>query len=152
QVPDSDEASARIARELFEVAPRLGRLHAEVVMNFRARTARPGLAHLPEIVLLIQPEDAALGYAGDLLPELFRLVILAENRDVELVLGQPVVLGDEVPGELDGLGLEVIAEGQIAQHLEKRMVPACVPYVLQVVVLAASTHAFLRARGPRIGA
>src|ERR1019366_8824380 len=141
QVPDFDEASARIARKLFVLVSRLGRLRTHVVMNFRTRAARPGLAHLPEIVLLIQPEDAALGYAGHLLPQFFGLVVLAEHRDVELVLGQRVVLGDQVPGELDGLGLEVIAEGEIAQHLEKRVVTACVPHVLNLLRYSAIEHA-----------
>ena len=71
-------------------------------MDLGAGTARAGLAHLPEVVLLVEAEDAVLRNAGDLLPQLLGLVVLAENGDVQLVLGQAVFLGDEVPGELDG--------------------------------------------------
>jgi hypothetical protein len=38
------------------------------------------------------------------------VVALAEYGDVEAIGGHAVVVGDEVPGELDGFGLEVIAE------------------------------------------
>ena len=78
------------------------------------------------------------------------LVVLAENGDVEPVFGQAVVLGDQVPGELDGFGFEVIAEGEIAQHFEEGVMAAGVADVFQVVVLAAGAHAFLRGGGARV--
>ena len=56
----------------------------------------------------------------------------------------------QIPGEFDGLGLEVIAEGEIAQHLEKRMVAAGVADVFQIVVFAAGADAFLRSGGARV--
>ena len=92
----------------------------------------------------------SLGHARDLLPELLGLVVLAENGDVEAVFGQAVVLGDQVPGELDGIGLEVIAEREIAQHFEEGVVAAGVADVFQIVVLAARAHAFLRGGGARV--
>ncbi len=91
-----------------------------------------------------------LGTPATFCQSCFGVVVLAEDGDVELVLGQAVVLGDQVPGELDGLGLEVIAEGKIAQHLEEGVVAARVADVFQVVVLAARAHAFLRAGGARV--
>ena len=136
--------------ELLVLAARLGGFGAEIVVDLRARAARAGLAHLPEIVLLVEAEDAALGHAGDFLPELFGLVVLAEDGDVELVLGQAVVLGDQVPGELDGFGFEVIAEGEVAQHLEEGVMAAGVADVFQVVMLAAGADAFLRGGGARV--
>ena len=150
QVPDLDEAAAAHRSGNCSCSrPGSAASDAEVVVDLRARTARTGLAHLPEVVLLVEAEDAALGHAGHLLPELFGLVVLAEDGDVELVLGQAVVLGDQVPGELDGFGFEVVAEGEIAQHLEERVMAARVADVLQVVVLAAGAHALLRAGGAR---
>jgi hypothetical protein len=44
--------------------------------------------------------------------------------------------------------LEIIAEGKIAQHLEKGMVPGGVADVFQVVVLAPGPDAFLGGGGP----
>ncbi len=61
-------------------------------------------------------------------------------------------LGDEVPGELDGAILEVVAEREIAEHLEEGVVPRGVADIVEVVVLAAGAHAFLRRGGARIGA
>ena len=135
----------RIVGKLLVLAARLGGFRTQIVVDFRARPAGAGVAHLPEIVLLVEAEDAALGHAGHLLPELLGVVVLAEDGDVELVFGQAVVLGDQVPGELDGFGLEIIAEGEIAQHLEEGVMAAGVADVFQVVMLAAGAHAFLRA-------
>ena len=150
QVPDFDEAPAGIVGKLLVLAARLGGFGSEIVMDLRARAARAGLAHLPEVVLLIEAEDAVLGNAGHLLPQLLGIVVLAENGDVELVFGQAVLLGDQVPGELDGFGFEVVAEGEIAQHLEERVVAARVADVFQIVVLAAGAHALLRGGGARV--
>ena len=44
------------------------------------------------------------GHAGDLLPQLFGFVVFAEDGDVQLVLRQAVILGQQLPGEVDGLG------------------------------------------------
>ena len=46
--------------------------------------------------------------------------------------------------------LEVVAEGEVAEHLEERMVPARVADVLEIVVLAAGANAFLRRRRARV--
>ena len=119
-------------------------------MDFRTRPARAGLAHLPEIVLFVEAEDAVFGHARHSLPKLFGFVVLAEDGDVEAVFGKAVVLGDQVPGEADGVGLEVIAEREIAQHLEERVMAAGVADVFEIVVLAARAHAFLRGGGARV--
>ena len=61
--------------------------------------------------------------------------------------GEPLGRSDELPGVGDGVFLEVIAEGKIAQHLEKRVVALGEADVFQVVVLAAGANAFLRRGG-----
>ena len=48
--------------------------------------------------------------------------------------------------------LEVIAEAEVAQHFKKGVVTCGVTDVFQVVVLAAGTHAALRAGGAGIAA
>ena len=70
----------------------------------------------------------------------------AKTVAVSLFLRQAETLGDEVPGELDGDVLEVVAEREVAEHLEEGVVAGGIADVLQVVVLAAGAHAFLRRR------
>jgi len=53
-------------------------------------------------------------------------------------------MGKELPGKLDCLALEVVAEAEVAQHLEESVMACGVADVLQVVVLAAGTYAALR--------
>ena len=59
------------------------------------------------------------------------------------------VLGQQLPGEQDRALLEIVAEGEIAEHLEEGVVARGVADIVEVVVLAAGAHAFLRraARG-----
>src|SRR5260370_20761628 len=56
----------------------------------------------------------------------------------------------QVRGVGDGILLEIIAEGKIAEHLEERVVAFGETDVFEVVVLAARAHAFLRTRRPRV--
>ena len=70
----------------------------------------------------------------------------------QAVLVDAVAAGDEVPRELDRCFLEIIPEGEIAEHLEERVVARGVADILEVVVLAAGTDAFLRRCGATIGA
>eukprot|EP00959_Pyramimonas_sp_CCMP1952_P049085 1025194-Pyramimonas_sp.AAC.1 len=50
------------------------------------------------------------------------------------------------PGHRDGLALEVVPEGPIAQHLEEGVVIGVLAHVVQVVVLAAGADALLCVR------
>ncbi len=146
QIPDLDEAAARIRGELLVLAALLRSFEAQVVMDLRTRTARTGLAHLPEIVFLVQPENALLRNARHFLPELLGFVVFAEDRDVQPVLrhAEPLRTGHQLPGKRDGILLEVIAEREIAEHLEERVVAARVADIFKIVVLAAGAHALLR--------
>ncbi len=65
------------------------------------------------------------------------------NRHQQLVLGQTVNAGDQLPGMVDGLFLEIVTKGKIAQHFEKRVVAGGVANIFKVIVLAAGTNAFL---------
>src|ERR1039457_2969001 len=48
------------------------------------------------------------------------------------------------------LAFEIIAETEIAEHLEKRVVPRGVAHIFEIVVLAAGAQAALRSRGTRV--
>ena len=130
-----------------EVAVRAVRRPA-VDQDLRARPARPGHAHRPVVLLLAQPDDPVVGQPGDLPPEVDRLGVLVVDAGVELVLGQPepaVVdrAGHQLPRELDGAFLEVVAEREVAAHLEEGAVAGGLADVLDV----RGAHALLHAHG-----
>ena len=66
------------------------------------------------------------------------------------------MLGHELPGERDRLGLEVVAEREVAEHLEERGVTGGRADVVEVGVLATGAHHLLRGddaqRRRRLGA
>ena len=121
-----------------------------IVEDFRAGSARPGIPHLPKIVRGRDTNDLAVGNAGDLLPKIERFIVVMINRDQEPFGIKPELFGHEVPGELDRIGFEVVAERKIAQHLEKRVVARGISNVVEIVVLAARPHALLRRYRARI--
>ena len=154
QVPDLDPAIAVAGRALALAPRRLDRavnLGALQVMDLAAGAAGAGLAHGPEVVLVAQADDAIVADAGDLLPEHARLVVGLVNGVDQPVGLDGVGLGQELVGEGDGVGLEVVAEREVPQHLEERLVARGAADVLQVVVLAPGAHALLRAGGAREG-
>jgi hypothetical protein len=59
----------------------------------------------------------------------------------------PEFLGDQVPGSSIATFLEIVAEGEIAEHLEEGVVARGVADIVEIVVLAAGAHAFLRGDG-----
>jgi hypothetical protein len=149
-VPDFDETVAVFVRRSRGAAPVL---FAVVVEDFGARAAGAGVAHHPEIVggvagaLVVADADDALDRHADFLgPDVVGLVVLGIDRDRQLVLGQLVDFGQQFPGVLDRVALEVVAEAEVAEHLEEGVVTRRVADVLEVVVLAAGAHALLRGR------
>ncbi len=124
----------------------LGARHvvAEVVVNLRARPARTGVPHGPEVVLLAQAQDAVIAHARHCLPEGKGVVVVGEDRRLQLVLRQSPVLGQELPAVRHGVGLEVVAEGEIAEHLEEGVMARGAADVLEIIVLAARPDALLR--------
>ena len=106
---------------------------AAVIVDFGARTARTG-AMLPEVVLLAEAEDA-LGRDADLLvPDFERLVVVNVDGRVQAVGvdADPVRARQELPAPVNGLALEVVAEGEVAQHLEEGAVAGGLANVLDI--------------------
>ena len=124
---------------------------ALVVEDFRAGAAGAGLAHRPEIIAGGDADDAVVGKTGDFFPQAEGFVVVVIDGDEQLVLGQAEILDDQFPGEFDGLLLEIIAKGEIAEHFEKRVMARGIADIVEVVVLAAGAHAFLRGRRADIG-
>ena len=80
------------------------------------------------------------------------VVLLVRPWRTEPLGGQSPDLGDQLPGELDRLALEVVAEREVAEHLEEGVVARARADVLEVVVLAGDPHALLRRhRAPEVG-
>ncbi len=149
EIPDLDEAVAILLRRARRATPDLV---AVIVEDFRTGPAGASVAHLPEIVRARDADDARLRQPCDLLPEIEGLVVIDIDGRRELVLRQAELLGDEVPGQLDRAILEIVPEREIAEHLEKRVMPRGVADIVEVVVLAARPHAFLRGGGAHIRA
>ena len=150
EVPELDKAVA----PLFDQTEGIARLDVrpEVVVDLGTGAARPGIAHGPEVVLLAVAEDPLPGDADLLGPEAEGLVVVEVDGGVEAVLGQGEDPGDEVPGVGHGLALEVVPEGEVAEHLEEGVVLGGPADRLEVVVLAADAHALLDRRRPRVAA
>ena len=79
-----------------------------------------------------------------------RLVIVNIDTYPKPVFRQSKLACHQSPGQLYCTLLEIIAEGKISQHLKKCVVPSRVPDVVQIIVLAARTQAFLRRHRARI--
>ena len=160
EVPDLEEASfLGQPLELFlgndflrpcATAPL--RLPLEVDVDLAAGPARTGVPHLPEVVLVRQPVDPVIREARRVAPELPRFGVRMMDRDPDPlgIDAQPLLGGHEFPGELDRVLLEVIAEGEVPQHLEEGVVPLGVAHLFEVVVLPAGAHALLGRGGPGV--
>ena len=122
-VPDLDIPVAVTAHGAAGLAA--APLLAAVVVNLRAGTAGAG-AVLPEVILLAKLEDALGGDADLLVPDAEGLIVggsgLIAGKDggVEAlgVQTHPLLAGQKLPGPVDGLLLEVVTEGEVAQHLK----------------------------------
>ena len=119
----------------------------EVVEDLGARPAGARLAHAPEVGL-VEALDAVHGDANRVVPDGRRLVVGDVDRDPEPVSLEPEDLGVELPRVRDGELFEVVAEAEIAEHLEEHEVAGSAPDVVEVVVLAARPDALLRRRRP----
>jgi len=120
---------------------------AAVDVDLRARPARSHVAHLPEVVLVAEPLDAIHRHAYHLVPDLLGFVVALVHRDPQPVAVETEHFGDEFPAPWDGFFFEVVAETEVAEHLEKDEVTLRASDVVEVVVLAAGAHALLHADG-----
>ena len=147
QIPDLHIAVTVLFRRTGWAA---GNLRAVIVEDLGARAARPCLSHRPEVRLLAHARAAA-GADADLFgPNPRGLVVLAVDRHPKPILRYAERPGDEIPREMNRLALEVVAEAEIAEHLEERVMPRRITDILEVVVLAARPHAALGRCGARI--
>ena len=130
-VPDLDIAVAVAAHGAAGLAAAV--FGAAVIVDLGAGAAGAG-AVLPEVVLLAEAEDLLGGDADLVVPDVPRLVIVLIDGGVQAVRLQthPFGAGQELPAPRDGLMLEVIAEGEVAQHLEIGAVAGGVAHVVDI--------------------
>ncbi len=151
EIPNLDAARvAGIHERSLGVAGR-----REIDVQFRARTARAGIAHHPEIVLLVAVDDVngriEPRFREEPRPMIVRfLVELARlarprfvNRRVKTLRRKFPALDHQFPRPVDRFLLEVIAEAPVAEHLEERVVIRIESDVIQIVMLPAGPDALL---------
>ena len=137
-VPDLHIAVAVAARGASRLAAAV--LLAAVIVDLGAGAAGTR-AVLPEVVLLAETHDALGGDADLVAPDVERLVIVHIHAGVQAV-GinlQPFGAREELPAPGDCLMLEVVAKGEVAEHLEIRAVAGGLADVFDV----ARTNALL---------
>ena len=123
---------------------------AMIEENFRTGTAGTGIAHGPEIIRCRDSDNPVIRQACDFFPQVKRLIIFMIHRNQKPVFRQTVFLCHKVPGELNRTILEVIAEREIAEHLEEGVMSRRIADILQIVMLSPGAHTFLRRHRPVI--
>ena len=150
QVPDLDVAVAVLFGRAGRATP--DRL-AMVVEDLGTGPAGTSIAHGPEVVALVAPAARLVADAGetrridaDLIePDRRGLVVIRIDRDPQLLGWQTQGLGQKFPGILDRILFEIVAEAEVAQHLEKGVMTGGIAHILQIIVFAAGPYATLGA-------
>ena len=144
EVPDLDETVFGRGVGRAAVGAEVG---SEVVEDLRTRATRAGFAHLPEVVG-VEALDAGAGNADRIGPDVLGVVVGGVYRHPDAIAVDPQHRGHELPGHRNGLGLEVVAEAEVAEHLEKREVAGAATDGVEIVVLAAGPYALLHRHRP----
>ncbi len=158
EVPDLD---AKMGVGVDELAFALA-VWGEVEVELAAGAAGARFAHHPKIVLLVSHDDVdggiKPGFLEDSRPNGMRfLVEFGRVAFSGFVYGRVEAFGREFPNihkqfpaPFDGFFFEVVSERPVAEHLEEGVVVGVETDVLQVVVLASGSDAFLGVCGPGV--
>ena len=147
EVPDLDETVTVFLGRSRRATPDV---IAVIVENLGTGPAGASWASGPEVIIRRDPNDAFVRQASVRLPNFYRFFIRMVHRDQKPVRVDAELFRQQVPSEGDRLGLKVVAKAEIAQHLEKRVVPRGIAHVVKVIVLTARPHTFLRRRGAAV--
>ncbi len=157
EVPDLDaEVGVGIDEAALGVA-----VGSHVDVELGAGAAGTGVAHHPEVVFDVAVDDVdggveSFGFEFGF-PKIVGFLVevggvaLGGGVDggVKALGGEAPALDEEFPSPVDGFGLEVVAEGPVAEHFEESVVVGVVSDILEVVVLTASANALLGICGTR---
>src|SRR2546421_5062644 len=126
QVPDLEEpVAAGVLAIRTAVRHPTPMLLAPVVVDLGVRTAGPGWTGRPEVEFVAKATNARVRNAG-LLPDLVALVILVVNPGPQTPRLDWEFGGQKLIRVWNRVLLEVVAEGEVAQHLEEREMVAVV--------------------------
>ncbi len=156
QVPDLKPAWAMLRMVRHAVRP-FTELGSSIEMDLRAPPARAGLGHPPEVgvvaLFYVAPAGDPFGRQPDLIvPDVVGLVIVAVDGGGQSIARDPKDLRQQLPGPLDRLALEVVAEAPVAEHLEEGVMARSAAHLLEIVVLAGDTEATLVVGRPYVAA
>ena len=157
EVPELEEpVTVAAGRTIRPIAAVLG---AAVVVELGARPARSRRACLPEVLGPGQPSDP-VGRDSDPLPPEHGNLVLAEaelritrkHGGPEAVGGKSHVLRHEFPREIDRAVLEVVADREVAEHLEEGEMACREAHAIDVRGPEALLHGGQPWRGRRLQA
>ncbi len=144
RIADAIELREHEVPDLDALAP-LG-----MVVDFAARTADAvGAlargARRPEIFVLLAALDAIGREADVVRPDAGRFVVVFVDGDGEpsRLEAEPLLVGEKLPGPVDRVALEVVAEAEVAEHLEEGVVVGGAADVVDV----ARAETLLASRG-----
>ena len=145
-VPDLDIPVAVAAHGAPGLAA--AELRPAVIVDLGAGAAGAG-AVLPEVVLLAEAEDPLLGDADLLVPDVEGLVVVQIDGGIQPVglQAHPLGAGQKFPAPGNGLMLEIVAEGEVAQHLKVGAVAGGFAHVVDI----AGADALLTGANPVAG-
>ena len=139
EIPDFDVSIEIIVRRSRWAARHIRTM---VVKNFRRRSARACVAHLPEVVFVKARQTVGI-HTNLIDPYLCRFIIGNMDRYPKLIFRKLKLFRQKGPCKINGFALEVITKAEISQHFEKSMVSRGVTNILKIVVLTARTNAAL---------
>ena len=144
-VPNLDVTIAEVRTGVV----RTGRvLRADVVEQLGTRTARAGRAHRPK-VLFVEAADSRLRESDLVDPDAFGFVVADVYRNVEPCRVELEDLRDELPRPGDCLAFVIVAEAEVAEHLEERTVPSGTADALDIALGAGHPQAALHGHHAR---
>ena len=140
QVVELDEAAV-----VLKIDALIAQFGLEVVIDLGAGTAGAGGTRRPEVVGLIHADDALGVHPHHITPDRLGFIVFAEDTHHQVLGIKAKHPGAELPSPFDGLLLEVIPKGEVAEHLEERVMPSGTAHVFDVI----GANALLAAGGPR---
>ncbi len=154
EIPQLEPARAAL-RVVRDALRPLGQVGAAIEVDLAARAARSGVRHPPEVAVVarvdIAPDGHPLRRQADLVaPDLAGHLVVLVGRRGQALRRDAQVAGEEVPGVVDRLALEVVAEAPVAEHLEEGVMARRPADLLEVVVLAGDPQDPLVVRRPGV--
>jgi hypothetical protein len=106
---------------------------------------------LPEVLGVAEALDAIERHTDGLVPDHFGFVVGVVHRDPQPIGIEPEHFRVELPRVRNRQFFEVVAEAEVAEHLEEHEMAGRGAHVVEVVVLPAGTCALLRSGRPLVG-